>query len=67
MAVKNKKDDVNNEYLTCTGSLMSFGAMLSKDLETPSTMRLGHSKGLQRTSSGKQRAHTAAPNKAAEP
>mmetsp|Transcript_17134 Transcript_17134/g.19750 ORF Transcript_17134/g.19750 Transcript_17134/m.19750 type:complete len:95 (-) Transcript_17134:780-1064(-) len=65
--VKIRKDDASREYLTLTGLSRQAGARLIRDLLTPSAMWPGHLKGLPLTSSGSVRAHTAAPNAAADP
>ena len=45
MAVKIRNDEVRRLYLTCTGSSMLAGAMLRRDLDTPSTTRRGQVRG----------------------
>ena len=65
--VKTKNEDVSSAYLTLTGSSREAGARLTRDLATPSATRLGQERGFVRTSSGRERAHTAAPIVAADP
>lgn len=66
-AVKSKKEVQSSEYLTLTGSSRDLGARLTRDLATPSATRPGHASGLVRTSSGRERAQTAALRAAADP